>query len=83
MADIDIDTPEAITSLSSLVSYITATSTSSALLADTTGFLNDTLQSNGTLSGIEAGLENGISPGNPVVSQREVYLLSLLGADDL
>lgn len=63
MADLDPDVPDAITSLVSLVESITATATSSALLADATGFLNDT-------PGLDlggAGLENGAGAGNPVV----------------
>lgn len=72
MADLDLDIPDIVnTSISSLVDYVTATATSSALLADVTGFVNDTLSGNGT-SPLVIGngvLEEGISEGNPVVSQ--------------
>ena len=71
MADLDLDIPDIVnTSISSLVDYVTATATSSAL-ADVTGFVNDTLSGNGT-SPLVIGngvLEEGISEGNPVVSQ--------------
>lgn len=65
MSDLEPDVPQVITSLSSLVESITATTTSSALLADATGFLNDTLDTSLDLGG--AGLENGAGAGNPVV----------------
>lgn len=65
MSDLELDVPQVITSLSSLVESITATATSSALLADATGFLNDTLDTGLDLGG--AGLENGAGAGNPVV----------------
>ncbi|KAI5450135.1 hypothetical protein NCC49_003762 [Naganishia albida] len=66
MSDLELDVPQVITSLSSLVESITATATSSALLADATGFLNDTLDTGLDLGG--AGLENGAGAGNPVVN---------------
>lgn len=71
MADLDLDIPDIVnTSLSSLVDYVTATATSSALLADVTGFVNGTLGGNST-SPLDIGdgvLNEGISQGNPVVS---------------
>lgn len=67
MADLDLDIPETITSLSSLIESLSATATSTALLANATGFVNDTLSNTvPDLGGV--GLENGLSAGNPVVS---------------
>jgi hypothetical protein len=71
MADLDLDIPDIVnTSISSLIDYVTATATSSALLADVTGFVNETLNGN-TTSPLDIGdgvFEEGISQGNPVVS---------------
>jgi hypothetical protein len=71
MADLDLDIPDIVnTSLSSLIDYVTATATSSALLADVTGLVNDTLNGNAT-SPLDVGdgvFDEGISQGNPVVS---------------
>ncbi|KAJ9105016.1 hypothetical protein QFC20_004457 [Naganishia adeliensis] len=90
MADLDLDIPETITSLSSLIESLSATATSTALLADATGFVNDTLSNTvPDLGGV--GLENGLSAGNPVMRaqalpkhsrpsdwQRPTWLLGML-----
>lgn len=73
MADLDLDIPDIVnTSISSLVDYVTATATSSALLADVTDVLNDTLNGNGTSPLVigDGVLDEGISEGNPVVSHK-------------
>lgn len=65
MADLDIDVPDAITaSLSSVLDYLTATATSSALPAAAT-LINSTLTDPGS-DGLDV-LEQGINQGNPVV----------------
>lgn len=70
MADLDLEIPDIVnTSISSLIDYVTATATSSALLADVTSFVNDTLSGN-TTSPLDIGdgvFDEGISQGNPVV----------------
>lgn len=70
MADLNLDVPDIVnTSISSLIDYVTATATSSALLADVTGLVNDTLHGNGTSPLVigDGVLDEGISQGNPVV----------------